>query len=250
MGFKIAQHSSNNAQGHIRDGFEKTIKQGATVISWSEFIQNDRADKLQDCCADYGWGFYQHNDKPFDNNAITWDKTKWTKIDDAKRVLTDVTWKDKEGNTKPKFAAIAVLLTEKATAKNWIIVSLHAPPSSCTRNGWENNDRAKAMKDGMKGLRKWLSDLNDQWARKGVIVAGDWNMYLEEKWCREFLNDTLDPYRVMGKNESGQAYPDTHASATYDWFVFGTKVKATGDAKVYPMPDSDHHTIIAPVGFK
>jgi hypothetical protein len=247
--FKIAHHSSNNAQANIKDGANKTVSQGAQIITWSEFIQNDRANTLKDWAADHGWGFYQYNEKPYDNCAITWNKDNWTKIDVARKILSDVTWKDKEGNTKPKFAAIAVFL-ERSNGERWIVVALHAPPSSCTRNGWEGNDRSKAMKDGMKGLKNWLADLNAKWNQNGVVVSGDWNLYIEEKWCRNFLNDTVDGYRVMGNNEKGQGYPDTHASATYDWFMFGNNVKATGDSKAVPMPDSDHHTIIAPVALK
>lgn len=247
MSWHFAQHSSNNqgSDASIRDGFHATVQLGAQVIAWTEMIQDNRAATLKDVTDAADWGFWARNEKPYDNCAITWQRKNWSFEDAGYRILSDITWKDQQGHTKAKFAAIAVLLRHHTDDKAWTFVALHGPPASTDDQGSQHNQRSAAMTDGMVGLEEWMAELDAQWPQTGTVITGDWNLDFGESWVRDWLEDQLGPtYRVMGGNQEPPAYPDTHGHKTLDWLMMGGAVGKVSPATAHPMPDSDHKTLL------
>lgn len=243
--FNLAQHSSRYDGGNLRDGFRKTASY-CTVAAFTEMGNDERGATLKDEANQSGWGYWRPDQWGPDECALVFKKATWVLEDKAVKQLTDIRWTgDDDQENRPLFAN-AALLRHQSAGKRLLYSYAHMPSHVFTcSDGWYDNSKAKAYKDGCPTWASWLQSLDKQWPQTAIVASADWNMDMACEAARKYLESVFpDNWKVAGKNESGTAWPDTHDDRTLDWFVLGGAVSKTDPIVSYAMPDSDHKTAV------
>lgn len=212
----------------LRSDVERSIRQGANVISVTEVADGKRWRALQ---VD-GWTTCQRRD-PWQagESAILVD-------DDFGDVLT---WRTEQigpdlGPGNAVYAVVAVIKIH-ATGETLLYAEAHLPSSVEAK--WKTRRGAEFRKI-VRNYKRLVREVRREWKPDAECVWADWNLNLNLAWVRAWARSTWARRKTLGKAKTpGRG---SHGNRLIDWpITHGLRCRKL---TVLPMTaGSDHHGV-------
>lgn len=212
----------------------------ADIVAYTEVSKDSRADALEDAASEIGWGFSRGLGTGHDECALTWDTDKFSYVDSYTEILTNIDTFTPDGRKRAPFAALFVVLKEKATKDKYVISVAHTPSHVQEGNGWHESNRARQHQVGCRKIHRRAKALKKRHNAVAGIISMDVNLAITAKFVKAYLRATFPTYTLLvDKN------PDfTHGKRTIDCVLVTGRLGKRGRVKAYQVVDSDHKAII------
>lgn len=237
MSYPRHGHSSSRYDRSV-ESLAKQVNRGATAADPSgnlmTFTEITNAERASACEAD-GWGHFHPHDKT--DVAVMWRKSKWEKVADGTRKLTDKTWLI-SGHTHKLVAASVVLGDVDSNRRLWVAV-VHFPSGVQDGHGWakDNDDAVKAWQDGLRGLHDYRQDQKKNHGVDLAMLCADWNVNFKVEYFRDYVRNVFDQMTCTWQ----KPYPNggTHSDRLID--ATWTDGRRERDAWLLKDDDSSDH---------